>query len=814
MSRDDRGADRGRPPGRGRRARPERDESTDPYGQYSQAADGQAHGGRYAGRGPDDSYPQGSGYPAQPGFAPDDGYPAGDGLAPDGSYQDQRGYGGPSYPGHDGYPGRDGYPGQDGYPGHDGYAGQNGYAAQNGYAGDGYGANGHGGHPGPGESYPAQAGYPAQPGYPGPDGYTGQGSYPGPGEYQYGGDPSGHAQQNGAGPAGAADYQAGQYPAADGYAGQGGGYPSGPHYRADDSQPGGPALAPDGSYPPGEHYPSGPGFAPDGSYPGDQSYPSGPGGAPDDTYLTGHGFTPQDSYPSGPVFPPGDGYDQAHGGDPEASGPYRWRPPAALEGNNFDGSGDDPRYQPGAGQYAGGYQEPGGPHGYPSAEPDSYHDEPDGYHDEPDGYLGEPGYRGGPDGYHGEPGYHGGSDGYDDGSYPGGPGQPPPGRGAPEPDDAPHGFVPGLARGSAAGSGGPPRRRRPMRRIAPLIAVVVVLGLLVTGGIYALKVYRGRHANFAGSGSGTVIFQVKPGDGPDELAPELVSDGVIAAAAPFIAAASASNTTSGLQPGYFRLQKHMSAAAAYQALINPKLAVQANVTLPEGLRAINVVRTLGAHSKIPGTSFSISESQYAQALKDTKALGLPSYANGNPEGYLFPATYPVTPGSTATSVLQAMVARFKEEAASVNLPAWAKRDHFTQAQIITEASLIQAEGGQVKDFGKIARVIDNRLVQGINLQLDSTVFYALNKYGIAASSDDLKVKSPYNTYTHPDLPPGPIDSPGDAAIKAALHPEQGDWLYFVTVNPGTGETKFTDSESQFEVYQAELHNYLASHGGG
>jgi UPF0755 protein len=797
MSREDRGGRGGRLPRLGRRARPERDEATDPYGQYGQGAGEAAQNGRYAGP---DGYPhEGAGYP--PGY------------------------------GHDGaaHPREDGYSGQHGYGG-PGYGGQDGYPAQNGYAGDVYGGNGQagrGGYPGAANPVPdgyRDDGYPAADGYPAGNGYSGQAGYPGQAVHPGGGAYPAGPSQRAPGPGGAD-----RYPADDSYAGQDGypaghGYPAGPGYPPDGSYPAGPGYPPDrsypasDSYPAADSYPTGPGFAADDSYPAGGGFAPGPGFAPDDSYPAGQGYPagPDGSYAAGPGFAPGQSYGPGDGGDPEASGPYRWQPPAAEAFD--DGAGDDPAYPPGAGQHGHGYQdyrEPAGPHGYPGGEPDAYH-QPDGYHAEPDGYDDAPaGYHGQPDGYRGEPdGYHDQDDElYQDGQ---GPRRPPGGRGGPY-ADAPHGLVPGLGRGSGSGAGGagrPPRRRRPMRRIAPLIAVVVVLGLLITGGVYALKVYRGRHANYAGGGSGTVIFQVKPGDGPDQLAPELVKDGVIAAAAPFIAAADASNTTAGLQPGYFRLHRHMSATAAYQALINPKLAVQANVTIPEGLRAINVVGTLGAHSKIPGTSFSISESQYAQALKDTKALGLPSYANGNPEGYLFPATYPVTPGSTATSVLQAMVARFKQEASSVNLPAWAKRDHFTQAQIITEASLIQAEGGRVKDFGKIARVIDNRLVQHINLQLDSTVFYALNKYGIAASADDLKVKSPYNTYTHPDLPPGPIDSPGDAAIKAALHPATGDWLYFVTVNPKTGETKFTDSESQFEAYQAELHDYLATHGGG
>jgi UPF0755 protein len=128
------------------------------------------------------------------------------------------------------------------------------------------------------------------------------------------------------------------------------------------------------------------------------------------------------------------------------------------------------------------------------------------------------------------------------------------------------------------------------------------------------------------------------------------------------------------------------------------------------------------------------------------------------------------------------------------------------------ASLVQAEGGRLQDYPKIARVIYNRLAQGMKLELDSTVLYGLNSYGIIASDKQLQSGSPYNTYKHSGLTPGPIDSPGNAAIQAALKPASGDWVYFVTVNPKTGETLFTDSQTQFEQYEQELRDNLGQGG--
>ena len=124
------------------------------------------------------------------------------------------------------------------------------------------------------------------------------------------------------------------------------------------------------------------------------------------------------------------------------------------------------------------------------------------------------------------------------------------------------------------------------------------------------------------------------------------------------------------------------------------------------------------------------------------------------------------------------------------------------------ASLVEAEGGRVSDYPKIARVIYNRLAQDIPLQLDSTVLYGLHTYGIIASDEQLASTSPYNTYKYKGLTPGPIDSPGAAAIQAVLNPAAGNWIYFVTVNPKTGLTLFTASQTQFEQYRAELEHNL------
>ncbi len=368
-------------------------------------------------------------------------------------------------------------------------------------------------------------------------------------------------------------------------------------------------------------------------------------------------------------------------------------------------------------------------------------------------------------------------------------------------DDAParDGLIPGFGdrRDSRRGRGGRPRRRAG-RVLAPVIAPIVALVVLVGLGIGGYKIYQKfQSPDYSGSGTGEVTVQVQAGDTAESLGPQLVQAGVVASSSSFVSAVKHSSCPTCLQPGFFLLHKHMNSALAYKLLINPASRIQTAVTIPEGLRLTQILSRLGA-AKSP-----IPASAYAKALKDTTALGLPSYANGNPEGYLFPATYDITPGMNATSVLQAMVARFKQEAASINLPQAAAAVHLTPGQVITIASILEAEGGSPSYYSRVAEVIYNRLAAHWRLGLDSTVNYALHRFGPHLTNTQLAVNSPYNTRTHYGLPPGPIDSPGDAAIQAALHPAHGNYMFFVTVNLKTGLTRFTNSPSVFNTYVAE-----------
>ncbi|MFD3512931.1 endolytic transglycosylase MltG [Streptomyces sp. NPDC058657] len=198
----------------------------------------------------------------------------------------------------------------------------------------------------------------------------------------------------------------------------------------------------------------------------------------------------------------------------------------------------------------------------------------------------------------------------------------------------------------------------------------------------------------------------------------------------------------------------------------------ASLTVPEGRRASQVYaavdKALGA---TPGT---------AKKAAGTAGLALPAAAEGNPEGFLFPATYPVKDGTTAASLLTYMVRTANERFGTG--PA-VYRD-------VVVASIVQAEADTVSDMGKVARVIKNREARGMPLQMDSTLNYALDRSTLDTTHQDTRINSPYNTYARQGLPPTPIGNPGLDAMRATRNPPPGNWLYFVTVKPG--DTRFTD----------------------
>lgn len=207
------------------------------------------------------------------------------------------------------------------------------------------------------------------------------------------------------------------------------------------------------------------------------------------------------------------------------------------------------------------------------------------------------------------------------------------------------------------------------------------------------------------------------------------------------------------------------------------------LVIPEGWRAAQVYaaadRALGLK---PGST---------EKTVPTVDLGLPDQAEGNPEGYLFPATYPLDSATTPAGLLRYMADTARKRFGTNHITAGAQRNNVTVYETATIASIVQAEADTASDMGKVARVVYNRLLKDMPLQMDSTINYALKRSTLDTTTDDTQLDSPYNSYAHKGLPPTPIGNPGEEALRAATTPTPGPWLYFVTVAPG--DTRFTDS---------------------
>jgi len=366
--------------------------------------------------------------------------------------------------------------------------------------------------------------------------------------------------------------------------------------------------------------------------------------------------------------------------------------------------------------------------------------------------------------------------------------------------------------GNGRGRGHRGRRRKKTRRgrrLAPIIAVVFLIAVVGGGGYVGFtKLASFIHPpDYSGEGTGSVTVQIQDGDSVRAMGQRLQQADVVKSSSAFYKIAKSDVKATSIQPGYYRLRLHMSAKAALALLLNPTSRT-GRVTFPEGKRAAEVLSILSKRTHIPLKSFQ-------RAAQNPKALGLPSYAHGRLEGYLYPFTYDPPPKATATQVLRAMVEQFKKVANEIDLEGEAKRIHMSPHDVVVIASLVQAESGTSEDMPKVARVIDNRLHNPQpwmhKLQLDSTVMYALGKYGIVASGNDVKSTSPYNTYAYPGLPPGAISNPGEEALKAALNPAKGSWTYFVTTDPKRHITKFTDNPAEFSRFRQELQANL-EHG--
>jgi UPF0755 protein len=328
----------------------------------------------------------------------------------------------------------------------------------------------------------------------------------------------------------------------------------------------------------------------------------------------------------------------------------------------------------------------------------------------------------------------------------------------------------------------PPKRSRPWLILAPLFAVVLVVAITFASSLQPPP-------DFDGNGSGEVLIEIQQGDTLREIGLNLLDKGVIAGIEAWIAVVNSDNRALSVSPGSYNLRSEMSARSALELLLDPSSRAVLKLAIPEGLRASEIIKRA---AKVTG----IDILEFETLLEDPTPLNLPAIANGNVEGFLFPATYEIPKNATAETVLQQMVDRFRQAYEELELSRRAAAAGRSVREILIIASILELEG-KVGDYSKISRVIENRLKINMLLQMDSTVNYALGTKELQLTEEQLKNNSLYNTYVHKGLPPGPIGNPGEAALEAALEPAPGSWLYFVTTNPKKGITEFAVTYEEF-----------------
>lgn len=362
-------------------------------------------------------------------------------------------------------------------------------------------------------------------------------------------------------------------------------------------------------------------------------------------------------------------------------------------------------------------------------------------------------------------------------------------------------------RGPAPGTGA--KRRR--RSLASFLVMVVILGGLAVLAVRVIPPLFGGGepttaavTDYPGPGQGSVVVTIPDGASGADIGRILQESGVVATVDAFTAAHTANVNATAIQPGAYDLPLEMRASDAVTALLDPNRRADTRVTLPEGRRSDELYQRIA-------DALGVSVEEVDTAAHDYAALGIDGPPNSNPEaidpmeGFFYPSTYVVPPGGGPIDVLKQAYDRTIQELDALGV---APED---RVEVLTEASIAMRESN-AETYGQVVRVIENRMLpENVGsfptLGMDSTLRYAWDRQnpGVQLPDNEHNTSTdPYNTRFHPGLPPSPIGAVDNVAMQAAVNPTEGPWLYFVTVNLCTGETKFTDDSTEFGTYRAEF----------
>jgi UPF0755 protein len=361
------------------------------------------------------------------------------------------------------------------------------------------------------------------------------------------------------------------------------------------------------------------------------------------------------------------------------------------------------------------------------------------------------------------------------------------------------------------------RRRRIVLGCAVALLMVVVLAAVFVGS----KLWHslGPQNDYAGNGKNDLVIQVHAGDSTTAIGETLQNRDVVRTVKAFVEAAEGNDAISSIQPGYYRMRTEIPASNAVKRLADPETRV-GKVVIPEG-QQLDDTTDVKTNDVTPGIFTMISKATCVELDGDNRcvsaddlrtaaektplaSLSVPAWAvepvtrmgaeHRRIEGLIAPGTFNVNPSGSPQTILEALISSSTEQYVKSGLLETATAMNMSPYDVLAVASLVQREA-KPPDFPKVARVIYNRLAEHRTLEFDSTVNYPLDRREVATTDADRAQQTPWNTYVSEGLPATPICSPGTDALKAAEHPEPGDWLYFVTID-SQGTTLFTRDYQQ------------------
>lgn len=329
--------------------------------------------------------------------------------------------------------------------------------------------------------------------------------------------------------------------------------------------------------------------------------------------------------------------------------------------------------------------------------------------------------------------------------------------------------------------------------------IVIKLSIPIIVGVLALMFMYNQSLKPVNPG-GVVDLTIPSGSTTKKIALLLEQQGVIRNADAFSLHAKFSGKGSQLQAGMYRFTKGETVDQIL-AQLNKGEVNTFQFTVPEGFTVPQLADLLSSKGFIDKNRF-LSEVNTGQFDYDfVKAIPKDKNIPYRLEGYLFPKTYTMKKGSTEHEIIDRMLHQFQEEF----IPEWTpvmKSEKLTLHQVVTAASIVEREVRVDRERPIVAGVYFNRIKLGMPLQADATIQFALGKQKSIVTLKDLALNSPFNTYKHKGLPPGPIASPGLPSLEAVIKPDKNNYLYYVTKKDGTHEHYFS------ETYQKHLH-YIA-----